>query len=936
MPHPGDHTSIGYSYKRDHRPILPVRRRNIVGGMRDEDPDAFTGGDWIGDDINWAYWAANLGEDAPPAEAALTGPAGGSVGGSGATRSIGGWSIAWPVEKDGPDSARPLWRAARVDERFVALMDVTDAGALPGGAPTSEQFISVDGVRHPAGTAGVILAGTHERAQENLFVPVATPLIAHHADDDPPAYSTPVADMDGARRSDTARAGLHAAWWVRPYPLAPNVGPWDGEWGLAWVLRQAAGDTTGYRLTIGRGDGAWFETIGTAGDFVDPRTGYDIRVIKFTTRRDRDRDGPAGNTLGLASRERFGPLHVGHASNDKHRYGANADGEACNSLHLDTNAYWYRNRVEDGPLAFSEREYPKPVDFEQPVRVYLSWRHDVEHRWEEPRFGKWEWWTTSPWLEPIPPIDTPPTETPPTERPPVITPGERIEPPTGQPGGTDGDAPNANGARPIPPVMLYDLIPGFNVASDWSPARCRYELAFPSWMPTAARWGEKQPYDGRLGDMQRSVKGGVEDGVKGALDRATEEVRRAARRASSLFAPIVAHVQAFGAIDDHGAWDYTVAPPSEGSRNTGTADGGLWFTEPERLLDGLEPNATSNTIIALAPALGLQWGNPVTTGGVVDGPRLRAQGGTGANDLTLDFLDDAGALRDGQLSVRSSLSIGNSGGDKNGVHGYWSGTVGGVLQVYDDTNTTLILDVNGSETDGVAINGTLHVTGKCTFDDEVDPTAVRFAAQSAVPTTPGSSEGSVWVKNTTPSTLVFTDGAADDLRVMTVRDRELAASVTADASVTASATETAGASHTIAAGALEVGDVVEVEAHGESVGDATSNVDVTLRVRIGGISGTVLTTRTATLPATTTREWFVRVAFVVRAIGASGAIRCTHGAHVFAAAGGTPVITRDAHTNHTLDTTAAQSVVVSMQHSGTAAATSTLTYATVRHSKRSV
>ncbi|MCP4185916.1 MAG: hypothetical protein GY761_21855, partial [Hyphomicrobiales bacterium] len=56
----------------------------------------------------------------------------------------------------------------------------------------------------------------------------------------------------------------------------------------------------------------------------------------------------------------------------------------------------------------------------------------------------------------------------------------------------------------------------------------------------------------------------------------------------------------------------------------------------------------------------------------------------------------------------------------------------------------------------VTIDGKLTVTGL------IDPTGLVLTEQATVPDTPAAGFGYVWTKNTTPSTLIFTDDAGTD------------------------------------------------------------------------------------------------------------------------------------------------------------------------------
>ncbi len=70
----------------------------------------------------------------------------------------------------------------------------------------------------------------------------------------------------------------------------------------------------------------------------------------------------------------------------------------------------------------------------------------------------------------------------------------------------------------------------------------------------------------------------------------------------------------------------------------------------------------------------------------------------------------------------------------------------------------LVLDTGGDATFG----GDVTVSGKLTVTGLIDPTGLVLTEQSAVPDTPAAGYGYLWVKDTTPSTFIFTDDAGTD------------------------------------------------------------------------------------------------------------------------------------------------------------------------------
>ncbi|MCP4145663.1 MAG: hypothetical protein GY752_10330, partial [bacterium] len=122
----------------------------------------------------------------------------------------------------------------------------------------------------------------------------------------------------------------------------------------------------------------------------------------------------------------------------------------------------------------------------------------------------------------------------------------------------------------------------------------------------------------------------------------------------------------------------------------------------------------------------------------------------GASDLS----DTAEAEFHAQSSFRvtgaqsSSVSIPgvtSPGGSDKSVQYNSGGAFGG--------DTKFTYDYSTNE---VTIDGKLTVTGL------IDPTGLVLTEQASVPDTPTAGFGYVWTKNTTPSTLIFTDDAGTD------------------------------------------------------------------------------------------------------------------------------------------------------------------------------
>ncbi|HXI82122.1 MAG TPA: hypothetical protein VNM34_15045 [Verrucomicrobiae bacterium] len=161
----------------------------------------------------------------------------------------------------------------------------------------------------------------------------------------------------------------------------------------------------------------------------------------------------AGGVAFMAALDGWGPIHLG-ARGDKHEHGHDGDGNPVNSAHVSTNAYFFRNSREDGPLQF-EGVYPDPPSWPLTARVHLSWDGRARHPFRGgSRDGLWRWWAEVPYVAPTTPPTIPPT-TPPTSppsTPPPTTPGP------GRPG--PGPSPPGPGAPPGPGTPGGPATPG--------------------------------------------------------------------------------------------------------------------------------------------------------------------------------------------------------------------------------------------------------------------------------------------------------------------------------------------------------------------------------------------------------------------------------------------------------------------------------------------
>ena len=88
------------------------------------------------------------------------------------------------------------------------------------------------------------------------------------------------------------------------------------------------------------------------------------------------------------SKTKGGPFDVGDPG-DLHTLGYDADGNPIHSLHIQTGAYFRRNKIEDGPLYF-EGAYPGAENGPHKMKVHLTWAG-----------GVWKWYAESS-IYPVP------------------------------------------------------------------------------------------------------------------------------------------------------------------------------------------------------------------------------------------------------------------------------------------------------------------------------------------------------------------------------------------------------------------------------------------------------------------------------------------------------------------------------------------------------
>ncbi len=296
-------------------------------------------------------------------------PAGGAT-----AREIPMWRFATPSimqtsENDVPHCAeadqglfyRP-WRDVQPDNPFLNPDDRLEEFQYKNPSCDPAQQVKVWN-NQPAGVVGISLTTNDEEQQQNLFLPTDPRLIANTIGD--PTFSTQVCDTEGWEISTPINgvpagaqriAALNTAFRVIPDPIGGNCG-------LVGKFLALQGPTDNCHRT-------------SAGAFAFQQG--QGRVY----------------TAGMWSSDRWnGPLHPGAPRGaDMHHLGDDVDGNSINSLHLWTEANFFRDDQFDGPLHF-EGSYPgsKRGDTAFEVElVYDGALRQVDHCGRE-RFGKWRW-----------------------------------------------------------------------------------------------------------------------------------------------------------------------------------------------------------------------------------------------------------------------------------------------------------------------------------------------------------------------------------------------------------------------------------------------------------------------------------------------------------------------------------------------------------------
>lgn len=319
-------------------------RGPLIHGQYVQDQDAF------GDIIGWLAWYPQ-------------------------DRILAGWMNAWPAiitpkigiprgTNPGMLTMLPIKSSSWGGDSEFRLLTMDDPPQLP---------------RSPIGTLGLVLPGTEQDHQEELWYRTDPRLIVPYREDWD-EYSELV--TEAKKHSQDVVPEIDRVHEGRLNHHLVIGGSADDSWAPAWLL-----GVPGEGLCVGDPDGA--NQVTTPGKIY---------------------------ANAFASYTQQGPLHVGHYD-DRHQIGKDADGQPINPLHIWTEALFYQDKAKDGPLAFTDLPW-KNGGSQIPSRVYLSWDDQRQ---------VWDWWTRVPI---VPPPTTPPDRPPPDQPPPPPgTPFPPVDPP---------------------------------------------------------------------------------------------------------------------------------------------------------------------------------------------------------------------------------------------------------------------------------------------------------------------------------------------------------------------------------------------------------------------------------------------------------------------------------------------------------------------------
>lgn len=445
----------------------------------------------------------------------------------------------------------------------VGLLPILDGGYGPDSRfAMLDVPVRPDGGKYPRGTIGIVIPGTKETGQENLFFPsVGTSMLVavNHAGD--PLMGSTVGDLNDLGEIDPGRVvRIQSAWWViKGAGSDPNS--------LAWQLGKS-----------GRGDVYGGMVIDTPGG-----------------------TAPQGaKVIGCVSVNLGGFIDVG-STGDRHKLHVDADGHTINRAHISTGALFRMNDQFDGPLAFEPIVPPMTRCGPVPTPVHFGY---------DPALGAWRWWGEGILQIITPPPKEPPPDPPPKEPPWKITkPPEPpwggmhppiLKPPGAPPGGGDPpghlppfiDIPGGESGGGFEPTSgvggggprngvqdVQRAIDHYSTGSE-SPATPPYVETTEPAQPVASSHLELSVPSLLL--RPASTYPGAPD-LRSNTNPTPEEL--GAYNASS---PATIHLEAFARTTQSGDWIYTTKP-GQSRWPFGTAMGGAVLLSPEADIRNQDP-----------------------------------------------------------------------------------------------------------------------------------------------------------------------------------------------------------------------------------------------------------------------------------------------------------------------------------------------------------
>tara|TARA_R110002072_G_scaffold35076_2_gene104152 strand:- start:5003 stop:7939 length:2937 start_codon:yes stop_codon:yes gene_type:complete len=307
----------------------------------------------------------------------------------------------------------------------------------------------------PKGSLGVLLAGTEERSQEMLFLPISPGglrSVVRGPDQDASSivYDTNALGEDDERwnaplhkfwrvsrlkaRCDGAPATAALAWQltnptrglVVDSPFARSTAPKEvasadldpsspptadggfasGNYGGVYTIDQivAQQEETARQIAAQGGQSGTYGGITVLGRTqTRPPASQSSKGGQVTTIADLKRPTTATDATlvyALASAHAGGPFDVGEAA-DIHRVGLDEDGNPINALHLSTRAL-FRGGGGDGPLYFEGGQQEAATGYGGRAPVHLRWNPNRSHIGPcgETLRGAWDWVAEVPFFVP--------------------------------------------------------------------------------------------------------------------------------------------------------------------------------------------------------------------------------------------------------------------------------------------------------------------------------------------------------------------------------------------------------------------------------------------------------------------------------------------------------------------------------------------------------